>query len=189
MGQVRVVDFTGAEIKLAQSAKRIVCLTAAGLDILLELDMEPVGYLTKGVADKPEFYGERAKQFTSVGSWLVPNWKAVRKLNPDLILGWSFPHRFYRRWFGAVRANNSVAHRPYKIGYVEFNFSASDGQRYPVLFLGRGSYLGVKNLVLLLPSSTGRFCQPLNSSRYSSGSSSSRIAASSKSFFSILISS
>ncbi|MEM9007438.1 MAG: ABC transporter substrate-binding protein [Cyanobacteria bacterium P01_F01_bin.86] len=100
ISQVRVVDFTGLEIKLAQPAQRIVCLTAAGLDILLELEMEPVGYLTKGVADKPEFYGERAKQFTPVGSWLVPNWKAVRKLNPDLIIGWSFPHRFYRRFFG-----------------------------------------------------------------------------------------
>ncbi|ESA37658.1 iron abc transporter substrate-binding protein [Leptolyngbya sp. Heron Island J] len=100
MAQLCVVDFTGAEIKLAQTAKRIVCLTAAGLDILLELDMEPVGYLTKGVADKPEFYGERAKQFKPVGSWIFPNWKAVRKLNPDLILGWSFPHRFYRKLFG-----------------------------------------------------------------------------------------
>ena len=100
MEQLRVVDYTGTQIKLAQSARRIVCLTAAGLDILLELDLEPVGYLTKGVANNPEFYGERAKQFKPVGSWIAPNWKAVRKLNPDLILGWSFPHRFYRRWLG-----------------------------------------------------------------------------------------
>lgn len=100
MSQLRVADFTGAEIKLAQPAKRIVCLTAAGLDILLELGMEPVGYLAKGVADKPEFYGERAKQFAPVGSWIAPNWQAVRKLKPDLVLGWSFPHRFYRKWLG-----------------------------------------------------------------------------------------
>ncbi|NJL55941.1 MAG: hypothetical protein HC840_24705 [Leptolyngbyaceae cyanobacterium RM2_2_4] len=62
--------------------------------------MEPIGCLTKGVANKPEFYGERAKQFKPVGSWLIPNWKAIHNLNPDLILGWSFPHRFYRRLFG-----------------------------------------------------------------------------------------
>lgn len=102
MDQLCVADFTGTEIELAQPAKRIVCLTAAGLDILLELDMEPMGYLTKGAADKPEFYGERARQFTPVGSWIAPNWKAVQTLNPDLVLGWSFPHRFYRRWFGNV---------------------------------------------------------------------------------------
>ncbi len=42
------------------------------------------------------------------------------------------------------------------------------------------AYLGEKNLVLLLPSSTGRFCQPLNSSRYASASSSSKAAASSR---------
>ncbi|MEM9135831.1 MAG: ABC transporter substrate-binding protein [Cyanobacteria bacterium P01_F01_bin.42] len=76
---------------------RIVCLTATGLDCLKELDLEPVGYLNQGVADRPEFYGDRAQSFTSVGSWLFPDREAIRASNPDLILGWRFPHRFYRR--------------------------------------------------------------------------------------------
>lgn len=100
MSEVRAVDWTGTEISLTRPAKRIVCLTAAGLDSLLELDMEPVGYLSKGVADRPEFYGDRAKQFVPVGSWIAPNLSAIRRLQPDLVIGWTFPHRFYRRWLG-----------------------------------------------------------------------------------------
>lgn len=76
--QRAVIDDTGTEIVLSQPAKRIVCLTATGLDILAELDLEPVGYLSQGVANKPEFYGDRAQQFTSVGSWLIPNVKVKR---------------------------------------------------------------------------------------------------------------
>ncbi|WP_439566412.1 hypothetical protein [Gloeocapsopsis crepidinum] len=45
-----------------------MCLTAAGLDILLELGMQPVGYLSKGVADQPEFYSTHAKYCMHVGS-------------------------------------------------------------------------------------------------------------------------
>ena len=100
MSQLCRVDFTGMEIKLAKPAKRIACLTSAGLDILRELDLEPVGYLTEGIADRPEFYGELAKNFAPLGSWILPNIKAVRSLKPDLVIGWTFPHRFYRKLFG-----------------------------------------------------------------------------------------
>ena len=117
MSQLQVVDFTGVEIKLSRPARRIVCLTAAGLDILRELGMEPVAYLTKGVADRPEFYGERAKQFVPVGSWIAPNWQAIRKLNPDLIVGWSFPHRFYRRWLGGAAPMYLMGGTGYKAAF------------------------------------------------------------------------
>jgi iron complex transport system substrate-binding protein len=91
-----IVDATGAELCLRQPAQRIVCLTASGLDTLAELGLEPVGYLAAGVAANPEFYGERAKAFAPVGSWMVPNVQAIRHLQPDLILGWRFPHQFWR---------------------------------------------------------------------------------------------
>ncbi|MEM9926835.1 MAG: ABC transporter substrate-binding protein [Cyanobacteria bacterium P01_D01_bin.50] len=100
MSELCTVDFTGVQIKLAQSAKRIACLTSSGLDILRELDLEPVGYLTKGIADQPEFYGDLAQKFVPLGSWMIPNIKAVRSLKPDLVIGWTFPHRFYRKLFG-----------------------------------------------------------------------------------------
>jgi iron complex transport system substrate-binding protein len=100
MSQLQAVDFTGTHIKLPQPAKRIACLTSAGLDVLRELDLEPVGYLSKGIADRPEFYGELAKNFVSLGSWIVPDVKTVRRIKPDLVIGWKFPHQFYRKFFG-----------------------------------------------------------------------------------------
>jgi len=93
----RATDATGTEIHLNQPAQRIVCLTATGIDSLVELHLEPIGYLAQGIASYPEFYGDRAHQFPSVGSRMLPNLKTIRQLQPDLILGWVFPHRFYQR--------------------------------------------------------------------------------------------
>lgn len=90
------VDATGTRIQLGQPAERIVSLTATGLDCLIELGLTPVGYLSQGVADQPEFYSDRAQSFMNAGSWIFPNRRAIRKTQPDLILGWRFPHRFYR---------------------------------------------------------------------------------------------
>ncbi|MEO0687511.1 MAG: ABC transporter substrate-binding protein, partial [Cyanobacteria bacterium J06649_11] len=67
MRELSAVDFTGVQIKLAQPAKRIACLTSSGLDILRELELEPVGYLTKGIANQPEFYGYLAQKFVPLG--------------------------------------------------------------------------------------------------------------------------
>ncbi|WP_250126444.1 hypothetical protein [Chroococcidiopsis sp. CCMEE 29] len=66
-----VVDNMSAEIVLKQPAKRIVCLTATGIDILAELELMPIGYLSKGITDRPE-YGNPAQTITSVGSWMFP---------------------------------------------------------------------------------------------------------------------
>jgi len=83
--------------KLSESSPpRIVCLTATGIDVLKELGLEPVGYLNRGIAQHPEFYGDRAQSFAAVGSWMLPDFRAIARLQPDLILGWRFPHRFYR---------------------------------------------------------------------------------------------
>lgn len=70
-----VVDSVGAKIVLKQPAKRIVCLTATGVDILAELELTPVGYLSKGIANRPEFYGEPAQHIAPVGSWMFPQVK------------------------------------------------------------------------------------------------------------------
>ena len=97
-----VVDSVGADIVLEQSAKRIVCLTATGIDILAELELMPVGYLSKGIADRPEFYGNSAHQITPVGSWMFPQIDKIKALQPDLIIGWTFPHRFYKPWLSKI---------------------------------------------------------------------------------------
>lgn len=98
----RAIDATNTKIHLHKPAARTVCLTATGIDILAELNLEPIGYLSGGIANRPEFYGDRAQQFTSVGSWMLPNLKIIHTLQPDLILGWGFPHRFYQRWLRQI---------------------------------------------------------------------------------------
>ena len=97
-----VVDTMGAEIVLKQAAKRVVCLTATGIDILSELELMPVGYLSKGIADRPEFYGAKAQQIAPVGSWMLPQINKIKQLHPDLIIGWTFPHRFYKPWLNNI---------------------------------------------------------------------------------------
>ncbi|MEM1280434.1 MAG: ABC transporter substrate-binding protein [Cyanobacteria bacterium P01_H01_bin.152] len=93
-----VADSTAAVIRLKRPARRIVCLSASGLDALVELGLEPVGALRSEVAAQPEFYGDRAQAWVNVGAWLLPSFRTLRRLQPDLILGWQFPHRFYRSW-------------------------------------------------------------------------------------------
>lgn len=98
----QVIDDTGTSLTLLKPTKRIVSLTATGLDILLELGLQPVGYLAKGIANRPEFYGDRAQQIAPVGSWMFPRIHRIKALQPDLILGWAFPHRFYKPWLNNI---------------------------------------------------------------------------------------
>lgn len=98
----QVIDDTGTLLTLLKPAKQIVSLTATGLDILFELGLQPVGYLTKGIANRPEFYGDQAQQIASVGSWMFPQINRIKALQPDLILGWAFPHRFYKPWLNNI---------------------------------------------------------------------------------------
>jgi iron complex transport system substrate-binding protein len=91
-----IADTTVATIRLKKPAQRIVCLTATGFDVLSELGLEPVGGSASEVAEQPEFYGKKAETWPRVGSWLWPSFKTLRSLQPDLILAWQFPHRFYQ---------------------------------------------------------------------------------------------
>ncbi|MEO1131344.1 MAG: ABC transporter substrate-binding protein [Cyanobacteria bacterium J06639_1] len=93
-----VTDCTGQTIELDRPAQRIVCLSASGLDVVLELGLEPVGGLRAGVAECPEFYGRRSPQWPNIGSWLLPTFSTIRQTRPDLIIGWRFPHCAYRPW-------------------------------------------------------------------------------------------
>ncbi|MGD1942190.1 MAG: ABC transporter substrate-binding protein [Leptolyngbyaceae cyanobacterium] len=97
-----VADSTTAVIRLKRPAQRIVCLSASGLDVLVELGLAPVGGIHSEVAAQPEFYGDRSQPWATVGAWLLPNFRRIRQLQPDLILGWQFPHRFYRHWLADI---------------------------------------------------------------------------------------
>lgn len=125
MSQLRIVDFTGQEIKftkttsfrLRQLPKRIVCLSAAGLDILIELGLEPVGYLSKGIAGNQEFYGDRAKNFSDVGSWMFPNFQKIKSMQPNLIIGWIFPHRFYQKKLARIASTYLMGGNGYQSSF------------------------------------------------------------------------
>lgn len=78
----RARDGTGAELSLQRPAERIVCLTATGVDSLLELNLEPVGYLANGIA-LSSWDGKQGESIASVGSWMFPDLEAIRRLQPD----------------------------------------------------------------------------------------------------------
>lgn len=78
-------------------ARRVISLSASGFDALLELGLAPIGGIQSEVVAQPDFYGERPQPWVDVGSWLLPNYRAIQQAHPDLVLGWQFPHRFYRR--------------------------------------------------------------------------------------------
>lgn len=101
-GSYLVADSTVAVIHLKRPAQRIVCLSASGLDALAELGLEPIGVVASAIATHPDLYGTRAESWPALGSWMLPNFRKIRQLQPDLILGWQFPHRFYRGWLADI---------------------------------------------------------------------------------------
>jgi iron complex transport system substrate-binding protein len=103
-------DAAAAAIHLKHPARRVACLSASGLDVLAELGLEPVGSSASEVASQPEFFGEQAAQWPHLGTWAWPRFPALRDLKPDLILAWSFPHRFYQRRLAAIAPTYSGVH-------------------------------------------------------------------------------
>jgi ABC-type Fe3+-hydroxamate transport system substrate-binding protein len=86
-GPCLAVDSTVSAVSLQHPARRIVCLCTSGLDVVRELGLEPVGSLRGGVRAHPEFYTPGRHQWEDVGPWLGLNFKKIRRLQPDLILG------------------------------------------------------------------------------------------------------
>jgi ABC-type Fe3+-hydroxamate transport system substrate-binding protein len=89
------VDATGRLIYLRYPAQRIVCLGSSGLECLVELGLKPVGYLTHEGDSHSYLYGEQTQMLNYIGSRLLPNLGAIRQLQPDLILGQLFSHRYH----------------------------------------------------------------------------------------------
>jgi iron complex transport system substrate-binding protein len=96
-GALTVTDATGAKIALPERPRRIACLTDICTDILFELGLEPVAVKPNELAFRPEFYGERAKRFATIGgSFLEPNVEDVAAAEPDLVIGLGGVHEGLR---------------------------------------------------------------------------------------------
>lgn len=85
----RFTDVTETVVQVRESPERIVCLHLSCIDILAELDREPVGIpggLTK-VAMNSVYFGDRARSFGQIGGHGEPNLEQLLILEPDVTLG------------------------------------------------------------------------------------------------------
>lgn len=94
-GPLRSVrDAAEREVQVPVAPQRIVVLSELDLDMLLALDLRPVGATSARGSDRPPSYlGERASQIESVGNFAQPGLDRIVMLRPDLILAGSQPDR------------------------------------------------------------------------------------------------
>lgn len=83
-----VRDSMDREIRLPGPAKRVVALNRDGLELIRAIGgVERVVGAGDIIVKDPEFWGELAR-VPSVGRWSDPNWEAVARVSPDLILAY-----------------------------------------------------------------------------------------------------
>jgi iron complex transport system substrate-binding protein len=93
----QTVQHEVGETQVCDRPQRIVALNPKMLDILLSLDVQPVGYaevfpIHRGEFDRPSqqipYLGNRITQpIANLGASSEPSLEAIARLNPDLILG------------------------------------------------------------------------------------------------------
>lgn len=93
-------DKTGFTLTLPKKAERIICLWTDCLDILKQLNIEPVAIdnvLYKIVAPAPYPLVDKAKTYTLIGgNFNEPNLEDIFKLQPDLVIGLATAHAALR---------------------------------------------------------------------------------------------
>lgn len=93
-------DKTGVTLTLPKKAERIICLWTDCLDILKELNIEPVAIdnvLYKIVAPAPYPLVDKTKTYTQIGgNFNEPNLEDIFKLQPDLVIGLATAHTALR---------------------------------------------------------------------------------------------
>lgn len=88
----RVQTFTDATetvVQVRESPSRLVCLHLSCIDILAELEREPVGMygVLTDFATSPLYFGDRAHNFGKISGRGEPNLEQLLALEPDLTLG------------------------------------------------------------------------------------------------------
>jgi iron complex transport system substrate-binding protein len=88
---ITIEDASGETIEIKKQVEKIVCIVAMCVDLMAELDLEPVAIGESGVrtiASAPEFYGSKGESFTSIGgSFFEPNLEDIVTAAPDLVIG------------------------------------------------------------------------------------------------------
>lgn len=92
-----VADVTGVELEFEKEITRIACLTEICVDSLAELGLEPIAATVGGIASLPEFFGEDATSFQTIGgSFLEPNLEDIAAAQPELVIGLQGTHEGLR---------------------------------------------------------------------------------------------
>ncbi|AFY82816.1 ABC transporter substrate-binding protein [Oscillatoria acuminata] len=82
-------DVTETVVQVRESPERIVCLHLMCIDILAELDLEPVG-MNGGLVEmamNSVYFGDRARSFGQIGGHGEPNLEQLLILEPDVTIG------------------------------------------------------------------------------------------------------
>ncbi|MBD3885233.1 iron-siderophore ABC transporter substrate-binding protein [Phormidium tenue FACHB-886] len=95
----KLVSHAWGETKLCERPQRIIALDPHALDLLLSLDIQPIGHAedSRAVVGNPElgrsvngvkYLGDRLRRSPAhVGTWQTPSLETMLRLQPDLILG------------------------------------------------------------------------------------------------------
>ena len=85
-----IAGASGVPITLARAPERILCLSPGCVDILAELDIQPVAVIFPLVplAELPQFYGDGAAAIATISlAGNSPNFEEIAQARPDLIIG------------------------------------------------------------------------------------------------------
>lgn len=82
-----VVDIEGTEVEVPQRPRRVVTLSEPTLDGALALGVTPIGTTTgRGQSGVPNYLADRAAGIPLLGTVAQPNFEAIGRAAPDLIL-------------------------------------------------------------------------------------------------------
>ncbi|MCT7957522.1 ABC transporter substrate-binding protein [Laspinema palackyanum] len=84
-----LTDATGTAVQVKESPSRLVCLHLSCIDILAELEREPVGMygVLTTFATSELYFGDRAQSFGKISGRGEPNLEQLLALEPDLTIG------------------------------------------------------------------------------------------------------
>ncbi|SEH79786.1 iron complex transport system substrate-binding protein [Halobacillus karajensis] len=92
-GQIRTIDGPNGEVEIEGVPKRVVVLEWSYVEHILPLGIQPVGVADKEGYNKWVNAGESlADDVVDVGTRSEPNFEAISRLNPDLIIGADYRH-------------------------------------------------------------------------------------------------
>lgn len=82
-----VTDVEGTEVSVPVNPERVVALSEPTLDAVIALGVEPIGTVAgRGQSTVPAYLADRAGSLPVLGGVAQPNYEAIGKAKPDLIL-------------------------------------------------------------------------------------------------------